>query len=194
MESSEPRSFKNKRENYARILTEAESDLIWSFLEEKFGIPSIKYKNEFSFAQNKRGRLWIASKEALAFVEKDRFDPAKVLTCAVGKSDSKKLLQDNEMHIRLTIDGAMFFNSDITKNILYISETEKETWQTGEVIDKSTSNIPNDIYVLAAEETKLIIGSTIAKNGYLLNFVPKWRRPDRLAEVRTDFDEPENVM
>ena len=91
------------------------------------------------------------------------------------------------MHIRLTIDGAMFFNSDITKNILYLTEEEEEIWYTGEAIE-TTKDITNDVYVLAKEQTKEIIGSTIAKNGFLLNFVPKWRRPDRNSEP-----EPENM-
>lgn len=192
--SSTPDSkpVQDRREKYAKILSPEEADLIWSFLEEKFGIKTDKYKETFSFAQNRRGRLWISSKEALKFVNSERFNPAKVLTCAIGKSDSRKLLEDNEMHVRLTVDGAMFFNSDITKNILYLTEEQEEIWYTGEVIPV-TKDIPNDIYVLAKEETKEIIGSTIAKNGFLLNFVPKWRRPDRLADTKDDFNEPENV-
>lgn len=186
---SKSKSLEDKRAKYAKILPQEEADQIWVFLEEKFGIPGEKYKQIFSFAQNRRGRLWIASKEALKFVASERFDPAKVLTCAIGKSDSRKLLQDNEMHIRLTIDGAMFFNSDITKNILYLTEEEEELWYTGEAIEK-TKDIPNDVYVLAKEQTKEIIGSTIAKNGFLLNFVPKWRRPDRGTN---EFNEPENM-
>ena len=73
----------------------------------------------------------------------------------------------------------MFFNSDIKKNILYITEEEEQLWYTGEVIDRTADNLPNDVYVLAQEQTKQIIGSTIMKNGFLLNFVPKWRRPNR---------------
>lgn len=189
---SESKSVKDKRQDYAKILSSEEANLIWSFLEEKFDIKADKYKEQFNFAQNRRGRLWISSKEALKFVNSERFNPAKVLTCAIGKSDSRKLLQDNEMHIRLTIDGAMFFNSDITKNILYLTEKEEEIWYSGEAI-QTAKDIPNDVYVLAKEQTKEIIGSTIAKNGFLLNFVPKWRRPDRLADNNSDFNEPENM-
>ncbi len=116
------------------------------------------------------------------------------MTCAIGKSDSKKLLQDDDMYIRLTIDGAMFFNVDIAKNILFVTEEEEELWYTGEVIDRSKSEIPNDVYVLAKAKTKQVIGSTIAKNGFLLNFVPKWRRPDRLVDIQNDFNEPENPI
>lgn len=185
--------FKDKRENYAKIVAQEEAEKVWNFLEEKFGIKQEKYKKNFSFAKNKRGRLWIASNLALEFVTKERFDPAKVLTCVIGKSDSIKLLQDNLMYIRLTIDGAMFFNKDITKNILYITEEEELIWYTGEVIDRTKENIPNDIYVLAKAKNKQIIGSTIAKNGFLLNFVPKWRRPDRLASTTdSSLREPGN--
>ena len=191
METSESNSQKDKREKYAKILPDEESNQIWKFLEQKFGINADKYKKNFGFAQNRRGRLWIASKEALKFVNKERLNPAKVLTCAIGKSDSRKLLNNNEMHVRLTVDGAMFFNSDITKNILYLTEEEEKIWYTGEVIER-TKDIPNDIYVLAKNETKEIIGSTIVKNGFLLNFVPKWRRPDRMNEGSNDFNEPGN--
>ena len=189
METVKSERRPDKREKYAKFLTQEEAELIWSFLEKKFGIKPDKYTEFFNFAQNRRGRLWIVSKKASEFVTTERFDPAKVLTCAIGKSDSRKLLHDNEMHVRLTIDGAMFFNSDITKNILYLSEEEEELWYTGEVINKTESDIPNDVYVLAKDSTKDIIGSTISKNGFLLNFVPKWRRPDRLSEVK---NEPEN--
>ena len=189
METVKSERRPDKREKYAKFLTQEEAELIWSFLEKKFGIKPDKYTEFFNFAQNRRGRLWIVSKKASEFVTTERFDPAKVLTCAIGKSDSQKLLHDNEMHVRLTIDGAMFFNSDITKNILYLSEEEEELWYTGEVINRTESDIPNDVYVLAKDSTKDIIGSTISKNGFLLNFVPKWRRPDRLSEVKS---EPEN--
>jgi len=192
LESSENKRSFNKRENYAKILLKEETEMIWHFLEEKFGIDPKKYQDSFSFAQNKRGRLWMGSNLAIEFVNKERFDPAKVLTCVIGKSDSRKLLQDNQMHIRLTIDGALFFNTDIKKNIIHISEKEEELWYNGEVIDKTSFNIANDIYVLAKEKNNKIIGSTIAKNGFLLNFVPKWRRPDRLADPNSHFPEPEN--
>ena len=192
MSSNNTKPTRDKRANYAKILSKDESDLIWHFLQEKFGINPEKYKYSFRFAQNRRGRLWLASNLALEFVKKERFDPAKVFTCVIGKSDSRKLLEDTEMHIRLTIDGALFFNSDITKNILQISEEEEKHWCEGEVIDKTNLSIPNDVYVLAKESTNQIIGSTIAKNGFLLNFVPKWRRPDRLADPNAVYEEPEN--
>ena len=179
---TDTKRFKDKRENYAKIVSQHEAERIWIFLQEKFGINPEKYKYSFSFAQNKRGRLWLASNLAIEFLNKERFDPAKVLTCVIGKSDSRKLLQDNLMYIRLTIDGALFLSREITKNILYISEEEEQIWYTGEVINRTNETIQNDIYVLAKGKTKQIIGSTIAKNGYLLNFVPKWRRPDRLTQ------------
>ncbi len=194
MDNQDTKQIKNKRENYAKILSDEENKIIWRFLEKKFAIKIEKYIENFKFAQNRRGRLWIASKEALEFINKERFDPAKVMTCAIGKSDSKKLLQDDDMYIRLTIDGAMFFNVDIAKNILFVTEEEEELWYTGEVIDRSKSEIPNDVYVLAKAKTKQVIGSTIAKNGFLLNFVPKWRRPDRLVDIQNDFNEPENPI
>ena len=192
MASNNTKPIRNKREKYAKIITNDEASAIWQYLQEKFGINPEKYKYSFSFAQNRRGRLWIASNLALEFVDKERFDPSKVLTCVIGKSDSRKLLQDNLMHIRLTIDGALFFSHDITKNIIFINEEEESTWYTGEVIDRTNSIITNDVYVLAKADTKQILGSTIAKNGFLLNFVPKWRRPDRLADPEKIYSEPEN--
>ena len=190
MSESERKPLIDKRAGYAKVLTDEQAKKIWRYLEEKFGIPAENYQKSFSFAQNKRGRLWLASKTALTFVEKERFNPAKVLTCAIGKSDSMKLLGDEEMSVRLTIDGAMFFNSDITKNILYLSDEEEALWYTGEVIDRSSDDLPNDVYVLAQEQTKQIIGSTILKNGFLLNFVPKWRRPNREDAKEELISEP----
>jgi NOL1/NOP2/fmu family ribosome biogenesis protein len=189
MSSTESKERRNKRENYAKILSKEDAHSIWAFLEEKFGINTGIYEEKFSFAQNRRGRVWLASNETLEFVAKERLDPAKVLTCAIGKSDSKKLLQDVKMHVRLTIDGAMYFNKEITKNILYISEIEEEIWYSGEAIDKTESEIQNDVYILAKANTKQIIGSTIAKNGFLLNFVPKWRRPERISSTDTEQNE-----
>lgn len=190
MTESEKKTYIDKRANYAKVLTDEQAEPIWLYLEKKFGITPQKYKKSFNFAQNRRGRLWIASRSALNFIIKERFDPAKVLTCAIGKADSKKLLQDDEIHIRLTVDGAMFFNSDIKKNILYLTEEEEAEWYTGEVIDRTSDKLPNDVYVLAQEKTKQVIGSTILKNGFLLNFVPKWRRPNRVDTKEELFSEP----
>lgn len=193
MSNPNTKPLKDKREDYAKILSPEETQQIWDFLESKFGIDKNLYQESFGFAQNRRGRLWIASKLALEFISKERMNPAKVLTCAIGKSDSQKLLQDNEMQIRLTLDGAMYFNSQISKNILYLTEEEEVTWYTGEVIDRSSDpNLANDVYILAKERTKEVIGSTICKNGFLLNFVPKWRRPNRTDGNDTIFTESEN--
>lgn len=190
MAESEKKPYFDKRANYAKVVTDEQAEQIWLYLEKKFGISPQKYKKSFSFAQNRRGRLWIASRPALEFVAKERFDPAKVLTCAIGKSDSKKLLDDENMQIRLTMDGSMFFNSDIKKNILYLTEDEEAEWYTGEVIDRTADNLPNDVYVLAQGKTKQVIGSSILKNGFLLNFVPKWRRPRREDAKDETITEP----
>jgi hypothetical protein len=163
----------DKRANYAQIVSDDECETIWSYLKTQYGIePKGKYEN-FGFAKSKKGRIWIATKKALEFIEQERFDPAKVLTIALGKADSKKLLRDQSMLIRLTLDGALFFNDSITKNIIKLKPSEEKLWSAGSKIDY---NIENGVYVLASATTNHIIGSTIAKDGILINFVPKWRR------------------
>ena len=111
------------------------------------------------------------------FIEKEKMDPAKVLTLAVGKADSAKLLDDPTMKIRLTLDGSMFFNQYITKHILLLTPEEEGVWNAGKVFERS--ELKNDVYILKSQLTNHIIGSTIVKDGRILNFVPKWRRYPR---------------
>lgn len=171
-ENTEKEPSNDKRANYAQILSANECNEIWSYLKNQYGINPNNYTN-FGFAQSKKGRLWIGTKSALEFVQQDRLDPAKVLTIALGKADSKKLLADQSMKIRLTLDGALFFNNAITKNIITLTEEQEKLWNAGSPI---VSSIENGVYVLRSSITNHIIGSTVAKEGMLLNFVPKWRR------------------
>ena len=161
-----------KMAKYAKILDDSSNDEIWGYLESSYGIKGSKFKDHFGFAKSNRGRLWIGSRTALEFIRKEQLDPAKVLTVAMGKTDSAKLLRDQSMLIRLTLDGTLFFNHEITKNLLTLSENEVAEWNKGKELER---DIENGVYILT-DSDQIIIGSTIAKDGRLMNFIPKWRR------------------
>ncbi len=53
MDNQDTKQIKNKRENYAKILSDEENKIIWRFLEKKFAIKIEKYIENFKFALNK---------------------------------------------------------------------------------------------------------------------------------------------
>lgn len=167
-------SIEDKRAKYAKIVSKERCDQIWNYLNIQYGINTLEFKSKYGFAESKKGRIWIGSFSALEFIKRERFDPAKVLTVALGKADSSKLLADDSMIIRLTLDGALFFNTAITNNIINLTPEEEMLWNAGSVIERD--NIENGVYIIASPITNHIVGSTVVKDGKLLNFVPKWRR------------------
>ena len=163
----------DRRANYAQILSDDDCKTIWNYLDQQYGIDQKNYSN-FGFAKSKKGRIWIGTKIALNFIKNEKLDPAKVLPIALGKADSRKLLGDDSMIIRLTLDGALFFNTSITKNIIELSSSQEKLWNSGSTIERPGTM--DGVFVLLSSLTGHIIGSTVSKNGILLNFVPKWRR------------------
>ena len=61
----------DRRSNYAKILSEDDCSIMWAYLEDQYGIQSSQYRKDFGFAKSKKGRIWIASKTAIEFVQQD---------------------------------------------------------------------------------------------------------------------------
>jgi len=163
-----------KKERFsARQLTIIENNEVWSILNKQFGIPFENWKDRFGFVENKKGRLWLASNTALEFVKNENIDPAKSLTSAIG--NRIRANEGNFTGIRLTVDGVLIFGkNNLKKNLLELNADEEGQWLAGEnIID---NNINNGVYIVISSKNKEPLGCTIAKNGKLLNFHPKWRR------------------
>lgn len=161
---------------YAKILPEAENQKIWAVLHNQFGIQPEQYQGKYGFVENRKGRLWLGSKKALEFVADEGFDPAKVLTLAIGRRITPT--ESNVEGVRLTLDGVLFFGPDaLQKNLLQLTPAEEALWFSGQTITRE--GLADGAYILASASHGRPIGCTTCKNGLMYNFVPKWRRYPR---------------
>ncbi|MHA2363626.1 MAG: hypothetical protein ACXAC7_06690 [Candidatus Hodarchaeales archaeon] len=165
-----------KRESFsAHLLTQEENLVVWKQLQSQFGIPIEHWQDRWGFVENRRGRLWLASHTALRFVDKEVLDPAKSLTTAIGNRVFSKKENGEFQGIRLTLDGVLVFGKkNLQKNLLEVSTKEETQWLAGERIERP--DVENGIYILISSESNDLLGCSIATNGRLLNFLPKWRR------------------
>ncbi len=131
-------------------------------LKEQFGIDDIK------------GTLLKRGKERVFLFEGDRGkkDIDKLSKATFIERVGVYLAKEEEMGIRLSIEGSQILKNKITKNIIELTKEEMQTWMMGhEVLRK------NDFTGFAIIKYKEdMLGTGKASEEKITNFIPKSRR------------------
>jgi len=130
-------------------------------LDERFGI-TISFESDV-ILQTGKHKLWICTPE----YEQTKELPYRVETIGLyfGQYDKRSAL-------RLSIEGAMMFGKDATKNVIELDKKQLEYWIRGVNLDYSGTN---EGYVILTHQGD-IVGCGKAFHGGILNHVPKERR------------------
>jgi NOL1/NOP2/fmu family ribosome biogenesis protein len=120
---------------------------------------------EYVFLINKKSNIFVANRDF------SRLDLNKLRINSVG-------LYFGEMKdktLRLSIEGSQLIGPKATRNVLEVSEAEQMAWLKGNDLEKEGEGFVilkhNDNY----------LGCGRAKDGKILNYVPKTRRIDTSA-------------
>ena len=140
------------------ILRKKEVKNILSLLNKQF---NFKDKLDYVFLQNEKGKIFIANKDVFDI------DFKKIRINNIGLYFGQ--LRDNEL--RLSIEGSQLIGPFSKKNILELTNKQKEEWMKG--IDISYNGKSG--FVLIKYENDFIGCGKITKDK-ILNFVPKERR------------------
>jgi len=145
-----------------KVLNSKEKHRIIEKLKERFGIKSIPY----IIVQSGKERLRIASINLSTDEIKKLSQIANIELIGLYFAT---LVNDE---IRLSIDATHLLKSQINKNILEISEKEKEEWLKGRDLQKG--NVERGFVVIRYKED--LLGTGKLSEEKIGNFLPKERR------------------
>jgi len=141
-----------------KIIDKKKTQAIINYLST-YGIKfDSKFSANFMFIEQ-NDQIFIANKKAIEF-----FDIANAIGLYLGK-----LKKDS---FRLSFDATQVFSNQITKNVLEINKKECNEWLFG--LDIATEKDIKGYVVLKYKDD--FVGSGLAKEGKILNYVPKERR------------------
>jgi len=144
------------------FLNARERKKIYKHLSEQWGYDE-KMHDDYAFFMSRKKKVFLISREYLNHDLSDlTVNVAGVYFCEIP----------NENEIRLSIEGSQLIGPKATKNVLEISEKERNQLLHGEVLDKET-DMKGFLIIKCNDD---YIGCGKCKNGKLLNFVPKTRR------------------
>jgi NOL1/NOP2/fmu family ribosome biogenesis protein len=146
---------------WVRFLSKGKKKELLRVLKKSFGIEKPPF---LFFETSKETRIFTGSvsKDDLGMLVKN------LRIQSMGLYFAKK--EDGEF--RLSLDATHLLSKEIKKNILEISDEQKDKWMNGEnlEIDESLKGI----FIVKNKEDFLSSGK--ASNGKLFNFIPKERR------------------
>ncbi len=145
-----------------KILNSKEKQKIAEKLKERFGIAGIPY----IIVQSGKERLRIAS-TSLSIDEIEKL--SKNANIELIGLYFATLVNDE---IRLSMDATHLLKSQINKNILEISESEKDDWLKGRDLQKE--NKERGFVVIKYKDD--LLGTGKLSQGKISNFIPKERR------------------
>lgn len=143
-----------------KFLTSKEKKEILKQIEERWGAyPEIL--KEQVLVRSAKNKLYLITRD----IEKVPFDEFRINSIGLYIIDLK------DADIRLSIEGSQLIGPVATKNVIEINEAEPGQWFKGEDIEKEGGS---GFIILKHGED--YVGSGKAKEGRILNFVPKTRR------------------
>ncbi len=123
-----------------------------------------KKKLDYAYLMNTKHKIFLINPEI------DRIeDPKKFNIDAVGLYFGEL---PNTEEIRLSIEGSQMIGPNATKNVVELSEDETKEWMTGQDLDKET-DCTGFVIIKSGKD---FLGTGKAKEGRILNYVPKSRR------------------
>lgn len=153
------------------ILNSKERKQIRKQLEEQFGITNIP--DNIYFCVKERDNVYITNKDLFDI---DRFE---LRTSSFGLHFGSY----EEEGFLLSIEGSQLVGEQATKNVIEITDEQKETWLTGEGIEVNTEKFENKIILLKQKNN--FFGAGRAKKGRIKSSLPKSRT------IKNLFDEEE---
>ena len=145
-----------------KIFNKKESLRLLERIKEQFGIKELKL--DYGFIQN-NDKIYLISKDIAKINYKElRINDIGLYFCTIMNNG-----------IRLSIEGSQLIGKNATKNVVEISDEELKCWFNGENL------VRKDIfgYVLIKNKDDFL-GCGYAKEGVIINYVPKERRVKEL--------------
>ncbi|MFW9928194.1 MAG: RsmB/NOP family class I SAM-dependent RNA methyltransferase [Candidatus Thorarchaeota archaeon] len=144
----------------------------WNLCENNWGIKKDNWTLRHSLIKNRKGRIWMTTRCADTFL-KDRkhWHPPDRLAVSIAQEEK------NGQETRLTIDGVLVFCNDISKNIVYLTESQIDDWFAGKDLflqDNQIKEINSRYFILKSKEN-IVLGCSKISNNLLINFLPKFR-------------------
>jgi NOL1/NOP2/fmu family ribosome biogenesis protein len=142
-----------------KILASKEVKAIHKLLDSQFGFTE---KLDYAFLKNSKDNVYVVNKE-IANID---FDQLRLNSVGMYIGELK-----NE-RFRLSIEGSQLVGPKASTNIVDVSNEEAIMWIKGNDIE-----IPTELKgVVIVKHENDFLGSGLAKEGKLLNHVPKSRR------------------
>ncbi|MGM5485536.1 MAG: methyltransferase RsmF C-terminal domain-like protein [Nanobdellota archaeon] len=141
------------------ILNSREVKKISAHFQERFGFSLDRDK---AYLMSKKGKLYMAEKSFSEVLDK------KVNIESIGLY----IAHVSNGQVRLSIDGSQYFGDMATKNVILLDKESRRSWLRGEEL--SVSEDMDGPFIMKEGEDYL--GTGIAKEGRLINYVPKERR------------------
>ena len=158
---------------HLKILNSKEKKQILSILERNYGF---KEKLDYIFLRNNKNRIFLMSKDLKKiYTEKIRIN-------SMGMYFSEIIGPD----IHLSIEGSQLIGNKCNKNIVTLSEKEKNEWLTGIDIEKKTENSG---FVIIKYNNEFL-GCGKQTNTKILNYIPKNRRVKTFSNLNCSKSHP----
>ena len=145
------------------ILNSKDRKLLRKSLNEQFGVEELPDK--VFFCLNKKEKVYIANRQVFD-IDHDTFR-----VNAFGNYFGT-IMPDG---FRLSLEGAQFIGNLATKNILELTQEERDAWIKGEELIKEVETEDDSSYVLIKFENHFYSTGKI-KNGRVMNYVSKSRK------------------
>ena len=147
-----------------KILTSGEKKKILASLKENFGIKELPYL----LIRSGKGKV-------RAFTGAFSLEELKQLSINLRvEFAGLYALREEKQGYRVSYDGLFLFKDKITEKIIELDDDQATQWLRGkEIQDSSFKGFQG---LVALKNRGEIIGTSIAKDGRILNFVPKERR------------------
>lgn len=142
-----------------KILNSREIKEIYRLIEKQWGV---KLKLEYAFLKNSKSRIFIVNKDI------SKIDFSKLRINSVGMY----FCENDEIGIRLSIEGSQIVGPKAEKNIAEITEEQARQWLRGE--DLEIKGDYSGFIILKCNND--FLGAGRFRNGKISNYVNKGRR------------------
>jgi NOL1/NOP2/fmu family ribosome biogenesis protein len=141
-----------------KILNKKEIKEILKAMEDQWGF---KDELDYAFLKTEKGKIYIANKEVFDI------DLEKLKINSIGM-----YFGELKNGLRLSIEGSQLIGPKATKNIIELNDKDAKEWLSGIDIDHKSDE---SVFVIIKHNNDFL-GTGKAKEGIILNFVPKIRR------------------
>jgi NOL1/NOP2/fmu family ribosome biogenesis protein len=145
--------------NKIKILNSREIKEISRLLSDQWGCSD---KLDYVFLMNERSRIFITNRDF------SLIDTKKIRINSIGLYFGE--LMDND-RLRLSIEGSQIIGPRANKNVVLLNEAETQEWLRGNCVEK---NCEDGLVIIRTPVG--YAGCGAAKDGKILNYVPKTRR------------------